>query len=265
MISSYSVGRKTIVLLLLLFFWTFLLSIPYFIVEYFNIAFFDNSKFMSIYLSVVGLLANFLVIRYAIRQIRKQDHFNLKKDLKNIPVALLPLAIIGAFALVFLVDPLDQFIPMPEVYEQYFAGLFQMKGFSFLIIVLLVPLLKEILLRGIILKGLLKSYSPLKAILLSSLISGIIHVNLIQLITAFILGLFLGYLYWQTKSLSICIILHVIQNLIPYLAMNFLDTGFSIESAIPNNTVYLSLYLFAAIILAFCILFVHRRSQVQIS
>ena len=209
---------------------------------------------------MVSLLANIIIINYAIKRIKKQEPFKLLDELKNIPLAFLPLAIMGTLALAFLVDPIEQIIPISEIYQEYFTELLSLKVYSFIVVVLVGPILEEILFRGIILKSFLKNDSALKAILLSSLFFAIIHLNLIQFTTAFIGGAFFGYLYWQTKSLSICIIAHIIHNVIFFLAFHFLNADFNIESAISNTAIYLTLYFIAAITLASCILIIYKKN-----
>lgn len=68
------------------------------------------------------------------------------------------------------------------------------------------PLLIEFVFRGVIVGGLSKKYSSLKAIVLSSLLFGISTFNPAGFMCAFILGILLGYIYIKTHSLYLCII-----------------------------------------------------------
>lgn len=74
------------------------------------------------------------------------------------------------------------------------------------------PFLEELLFRGIMMRGFLDRYKPWQAVLYSSLLFGILHLNIWQFFSAFLLGLFLGWLYTQTRSLWPCFILHAIHN-----------------------------------------------------
>lgn len=80
-------------------------------------------------------------------------------------------------------------------------------------IVLLAPIVEEWIFRGVCLRGFLSRYSPCKAIIVSSIIFAIIHFQPIQLLGALCLGLFLGYIYFVTKSLTNTIILHLVANI----------------------------------------------------
>jgi membrane protease YdiL (CAAX protease family) len=70
------------------------------------------------------------------------------------------------------------------------------------------PLLEEMLFRGIILRSFLQQYSRLHAILWSSAIFGLAHLNPYQFFTALVLGIVLGWLYERTSSLWPSIYLH---------------------------------------------------------
>ncbi|MHC1749955.1 MAG: lysostaphin resistance A-like protein [Cellulosilyticaceae bacterium] len=88
---------------------------------------------------------------------------------------------------------------------------------AFVDIVIIAPICEEILYRGIFLEGLLRRYTTKKAILVSALVFGIIHFNLTQSVNAFIIGIILGIIYYQTKSLLLCMLVHFINNLISFI------------------------------------------------
>jgi len=79
--------------------------------------------------------------------------------------------------------------------------------------VIAAPVFEEILFRGIILKGLLNKYSPVTAIVISSILFGIAHMNPWQFIAAFTIGIFVGWIYYRTSSLLLAIVIHATANL----------------------------------------------------
>ena len=83
--------------------------------------------------------------------------------------------------------------------------------------------MEELIFRGIILDGLLRRYSPMKSIIISSVLFGIVHLNPWQFISAFIIGLFSGWVYYRTRKLTLSIIIHFINNLIAFAGMYFVD------------------------------------------
>ena len=79
-------------------------------------------------------------------------------------------------------------------------------------VIVIAPIFEEILCRDIILGGLLKQYNPKKAIVISALIFGILHMNPLQFVSATVMGILLGYIYWRSGSLLLVIIIHAINN-----------------------------------------------------
>ncbi|MGQ1910834.1 lysostaphin resistance A-like protein [Marinifilum sp. RC60d5] len=79
--------------------------------------------------------------------------------------------------------------------------------------VILAPFFEEIIFRNYILKGLLNTYSPQKAIISSAIIFGLLHIYPHQLIGAIPLGFFFGWIYYKTRSIGVTIILHSVANL----------------------------------------------------
>ncbi|UZQ49154.1 CPBP family intramembrane glutamic endopeptidase [Clostridium kluyveri] len=76
------------------------------------------------------------------------------------------------------------------------------------------PAMEELVFRGVILGGLLKTYSVKKSIIISSILFGVVHLNGIQFINAFLLGILIGYIYVKTKSMYLCMYFHILFNTI---------------------------------------------------
>ena len=102
--------------------------------------------------------------------------------------------------------------------------------------VVVAPIAEEVLLRGIILKGLLSKHSAFIAILASSLLFGAIHGNLHQFILAVVIGLFFGWMFVKTKSLLLCILAHAFFNALNFITADLLQLqipGYTIEGLQP--------------------------------
>jgi membrane protease YdiL (CAAX protease family) len=74
------------------------------------------------------------------------------------------------------------------------------------------PVLEEMLFRAVILRSFLRQYSRTKAILCSSVIFGLAHLNIYQFATAVAIGIVAGWLYERCRSLWPCILLHATYN-----------------------------------------------------
>ncbi|MCL1858131.1 MAG: CPBP family intramembrane metalloprotease [Oscillospiraceae bacterium] len=81
-----------------------------------------------------------------------------------------------------------------------------------LIISVFTPVLEEIIFRGIVLKRLNKMMRRHTAVFLQALIFGIIHLNLLQGIYAFFLGVIIGYIYLWFDSIYVAIAVHCAYN-----------------------------------------------------
>lgn len=101
-----------------------------------------------------------------------------------------------------------------EFFENLMANLVDDPVVMILTAVIMAPIFEEIIFRGIIQKGLVnKGVKPWKAILLSSILFGLIHGNPWQFAGATLLGCVLGLVYYKTKSLLLPMLLHGFNNL----------------------------------------------------
>ena len=82
---------------------------------------------------------------------------------------------------------------------------------------LVIPILEELLMRGIIAGQLCLWYGPIQAVVLSTICFGIIHNNIVQFIYAVIVGIALGAMYVKNKRLWMCFLAHGLINLIAIL------------------------------------------------
>lgn len=84
--------------------------------------------------------------------------------------------------------------------------------------VILAPVTEEFIFRGLILNKWAETSSNTRALILSSLLFGIVHFGSL-IIPQFIGGLLYGIVYIKTKKLIYPILMHVINNLIPVLLL----------------------------------------------
>ena len=153
--------------------------------------------------------------------IRKKETSNNQYDISFSTPKIIILVSFGALGLQLgILSPITSLIPMPDLFKQIFLEIGEMNGFfAFLMIVVAAPIFEEFIFRGVMLDGLLKKYSPAKSIFISSLLFGIVHLNPWQFITAMGIGAFIGWVYYKTHKLSLCIIIHFANNLFAFLSM----------------------------------------------
>lgn len=104
--------------------------------------------------------------------------------------------------------------------------------------VIIAPILEELIFRKILLEK-LKPFGPKIAIVLSALSFALVHGNLSQLLYAFVLGIFFGYIAYTTGSIKLTILIHV--------SVNFIGTGAGAILNGMNNPTYL--YIFGVLVM----------------
>ncbi|MDO5656043.1 MAG: type II CAAX endopeptidase family protein [Flavobacteriaceae bacterium] len=105
-----------------------------------------------------------------------------------------------------------------DFFEKSFAIIFEHKIAAFIMVCILAPILEELIFRGLILRGMLQhGINPWFAIIFTSLLFGIAHMNPWQFFGAGLLGSVFGYIYWRTQSLWLVIFLHALNNTIAYV------------------------------------------------
>jgi uncharacterized protein len=82
----------------------------------------------------------------------------------------------------------------------------------FLVAVVFAPFVEEIFFRGFLFQGLRQKYGWVRAILLSSVIFAVAHLDPASLIPTFILGVVIAYLFHRSNSIWPGIILHFFVN-----------------------------------------------------
>jgi membrane protease YdiL (CAAX protease family) len=110
---------------------------------------------------------------------------------------------------------LRSIFPMPEFIAELVSDLSRGGIASLIALVVIAPITEELLFRGLILRGFLARYRTSTAILVSSILFALVHVNPYQFCTAFLMGVFLAWLFLRTRSLWPCIIAHALFNLHP--------------------------------------------------
>lgn len=117
---------------------------------------------------------------------------------------------------------------------------------SLLATVAVPALVEEFTCRGIIF-GILKKYGEAFALIVSSIIFGVMHGNFSQIPFAFLVGLVLGYIRIKTGSLWVCCLVHAFNNLISVL-FDYFASGLPVMAQNIMYTVFLMLCLLAGIV-----------------
>ncbi len=123
----------------------------------------------------------------------------------------------------FLTDPLEALLHSQGFDLEYAAsaasGTEPLTFLMLLYSVLLAPLFEEILFRGLLFNQ-LRRYGRCFAILITALLFGLMHTNVLQLIAAILLGILLAWIR-ENYGLPYAILLHITNNALAILFNNF--------------------------------------------
>lgn len=112
---------------------------------------------------------------------------------------------------------LQQFFPMPEFLVRTFKAISEPNVPTVILVVILAPAGEELIFRGLFLRGFLLNYNPTRALVLSSVLFVLIHLNPYQFVGASAIGVFLSFLSIRSASVVPCIYGHMLFNGCAYL------------------------------------------------
>jgi membrane protease YdiL (CAAX protease family) len=209
----------------------------------------------------IGMGLSFL-IAYSIRK-RKTGISSF--PIHPVNIRTIALVVLTTLALLFgIIGPLGSFIPMSESFKKSLLEFGAHHGvLAFITMVIAAPVVEELIFRGIILDGLLRKYTALKSILISSLIFGLVHLNPWQFIAGLIIGIFAGWVYYRTRSLSASIIIHMAANLAGFAIRFFVDAN-SLDSKqgieyYGNLTNFIAVVIAALATIASCVWYLRKE------
>ena len=145
---------------------------------------------------------------------------------------------VSAFLGIFGLQPVMADLSFPQ--EPVSAAIFVLN------ITIVAPLVEEIVFRGIIL-NLLRRFGDSLALLLSSILFAAVHMNLVQMPNAFIMGLVIGYFTLCTGSLWTGVLIHILNNSLVLLLNDFMVMVPESQQMLLMLAVY-TLYLILGII-----------------
>lgn len=153
----------------------------------------------------------FLPTEYKIK-----DRINIKKIPMKEYFNIFVLGIGVTILLLFLSGILTKLIPSyNEVANQLATS--RASVLQLIITIVLIPIYEEIFYRGIIFGYLRKNFNIIVAIVVQALVFGVMHLNLVQGIYTFILGIVLALIYMYSESILGNITVHIIFNLLGIL------------------------------------------------
>ena len=166
----------------------------------------DLTSFISNELSIILTIINLLIITYLIKKYNiKSKHINL---LSCYTLILLGISLSTIFNPILFIFSKPNKVTIPlyiSIISTGFIG----------------PILEEILFRYILFNNLNKFNSKFKSLIIATIIFAIIHLNIIKIIYAFILGLILNITYIKSNNIKVPILIHISANIMSIFLKEF--------------------------------------------
>lgn len=223
------------------------------------------NNYYPFFLIITNLIVFVPVLGYAMREIKKSQGkapiFSFRPVSLSVYLAIAGIALLSQCWM----EPLARLsLVSLDAREKIIEPLWQHGLLGLSIVIIVNSILVELLFRGIILKGLLKTLTPVKAILWSSLF--FIAINPVVPVFIFTLGLMLGWLYWKTKSLY-PIIFMLVFGTIGYYSISFF-TGhwgklFSWQEWVGSLWLYVVMLAISFLLTAGLFYYLHRKLSAQ--
>ena len=167
---------------------------------------------MDYYEVIAGIIA-LIVLGWLLHK-KRMLHLS-SRDLKGSQLLFcvgigLGLALISKIAIVLGVlsqEPLpEQIFPTLFFWTQYMATR-----------IVLIPIMEELLFRGILFGSFCRAFSYKIAIVLSAVLFMLVH-SMVSWLSVFVIGVLLAWLYWQTDNLAVTMVIHGTINLGTFLS-----------------------------------------------
>ncbi|BAK46497.1 predicted metal-dependent membrane protease [Clostridium sp. SY8519] len=119
-----------------------------------------------------------------------------------------------------------------------------------LYIIILAPIAEELIFRGVVYRYARLNMSFLGADILQAVLFGIYHMNLIQGIYAFVIGLFLGFVASRGRGIRYSILLHILFNAFGFFFSSFFE-GLPALLPVPSYAFGIGVTIFTMYVYAF--------------
>lgn len=171
---------------------------------------------------LVPALATIMVFRRASPEIKAGVSLKRFPDMMTIALSLGLL--IASMPFVFYVFQINKLIPVPEAMQvvaeqatKTIKALMRMPTIwdfvaNLLLIAVLPALGEELLFRGLIQRQLMRRMSPWVAIIVTGALFSFFHFQVDGFLPRWLLGILLGWVFWQTGNFWVPVLLHFINN-----------------------------------------------------
>lgn len=203
-----------------------------------------ESSAISITLIFSSIITIFFM-QWPMKMLKLEESFKAP----NMSFGKIVFLIVASFIGIYSTDILNEIMDLPDFIE---AELGNMSGtvLGVLAIAVFGPIAEEVTFRGAIQNYLHKNgCTPFRAIFVTSVLFGLMHMNPAQIPFAMIVGAILGVFYYKTNSLVLPCAIHIINNGMSCLLTNVCPEDFSFVNALGGTAIALCI---AIVGLTFC-------------
>lgn len=179
----------------------------------------EYTEQLSIFLSSNKIWISLLSLILLIPLFRKKCTINnIKCNIKHV---LLLIGIGASFSLTYnlILLNINKIIYFTNIFDHSDINLLS----TLLATSIIGPIIEELIFRNIVYEKFKKVYKPLTSIIITGLLFGIFHGNMIQFIYVFLFNFILIFVYEKYKSIYAPIIVHISANSILLLYLRFID------------------------------------------
>ena len=197
-----------------------------------------------------------LAIVWLFYLIRKKKFFN-EIQLNKCSIKNLVMTLLFGVSFTFVLNSIISLIPFPDSLVESFMESHSMITnsdnviLSYVSTALFAPVVEEVIFRGLIYTRLKSGMNIIAAAAISSLMFGVLHGEVIWIITAFFYGLAFVWIFEKTKSLLAPIVIHIANN-----ALSLLTS----ETEIPDPIGYAVLGI-CAVVTALTVMYFIRQKE----
>ncbi len=182
----------------------------------------------ALWINIFGQILNLVIFFFWYRATGHRKIVAGTKKMKPVNIGMLVLLALGMQMLINVVMSLVAVVA-PDIMQSYAeliesSGLTETTAASIISAVIMAPMMEELVFRGATLFHARKTGMPFWAAnIIQAALFGVMHMNLVQGCYAFVLGLFLGWVYNRYQTIWMPIFLHFAFNGLNYVLSTLLE------------------------------------------
>ena len=195
------------------------------------------------------------------RQYPFRPNYKSAFSLKNIGYIIV-MGVLGQYASNLIATLTGVLIPSAMDSYEDLAQNFDLSTASPVLMILAVcivgPIAEELVFRGMIFGKLRRAFSFWPAAIISGIMFGVFHMNIMQGVYASVLGVLLAYVYEKTQTIFGSIFFHIVFNASSYIT-DFVNSG--IQSVVPSETVYSAGLILFSILSGIIVILIKKKMK----